>query len=403
MSTIAPGNIVFLYGLRKDLIRYRIWARLFFLALKEYRSVGVCLKILSRISKFRSSVAGKTKFNRIIKANGQYYWHFYYPGFPSGIFDRHVKGMINRYRPVGSFNNRLTSLFIGLTNSCPLRCQHCYHWRDLNKPGSLSFEAFKEILLKVQKVGVSQINFLGGEPMARYDDLVKLIEIISNRSGVWISTSGYKLDFERASALKKAGLTGVVISVDHYSRDKHNEFRGHKEAFDWAMKATRESRAASLLSCWSLCARNDFISPENLLAYARLARLNHVNFIQFFEAMPSGRYSGQDVGLNVNAIRILEEFYIKINRDREYRDFPIVIYPGYHHRRVGCLGGGNRYIYVDPFGNVHPCPFCHTGKELKFLDHSFEDVLGAVREEPCQYPHEVFTSDEKAKWEGLGD
>jgi len=71
--------------------------------------------------------------------------------------------------------------------------------------------------------------------------------------------------------MKKAGLTGVAISLDHFDPQKHNEFRGSSHAYDWAVIATQNCTNSGLLTCWSLCVTRDVISPENLMAYADLA------------------------------------------------------------------------------------------------------------------------------------
>ena len=43
----------------------------------------------------------------------------------------------------------------------------------------------------------------------------------------------------------------------------------------------------------------------------------------------------------------------------KYKKYPILLYHGYHQRRVGCFAG-SRSVYIDSAGDVHSCPFCHT-------------------------------------------
>jgi hypothetical protein len=56
----------------------------------------------------------------------------------------------------------------------------------------------------------------------------------------------------------------------------------------------------------------------------------------------------------------LDNFYIKINFNPEYRKYPVFIYHGYYQRRVGCLSAANRSLYIDSAGFINACPFCHT-------------------------------------------
>jgi hypothetical protein len=58
-------------------------------------------------------------------------------------------------------------------------------------------------------------------------------------------------------------------------------------------------------------------------------------------------------------IQELERVFSQVNHRRAYRDYPTMIYHGYHQRRIGCFSG-SRSVYVDSIGNVHACPFCHT-------------------------------------------
>jgi MoaA/NifB/PqqE/SkfB family radical SAM enzyme len=79
---------------------------------------------------------------------------------------------------------------------------------------------------------------------------------------------------------------------------------------------------------------------------------------------------------------MLSEFALKMNSDPKYREFPIVAFPGYHQRQMGCFGAGNRYVYVDPNGNIHACPFCR-GKIDNILELPFANILEKARKIGC--------------------
>jgi MoaA/NifB/PqqE/SkfB family radical SAM enzyme len=71
-----------------------------------------------------------------------------------------------------------------------------------------------------------------------------------------------------------------------------------------------------------------------------------------------------------------------MNSDPLYKDFPIVAFFGYHQRKMGCFGAGNRYVYVDPNGDLHACPFCR-GKIDNILETPFADILLKVKRIGC--------------------
>ncbi|NTW20789.1 MAG: radical SAM protein [Nostocales cyanobacterium W4_Combined_metabat2_030] len=166
--------------------------------------------------------------------------------------------------------------------------------------------------------------------------------------------------------LKQAGLVGVVVSLDHYEPEKHNQFRGNKHAYEWAENAAKASVKANLVTALSLCATNGFVNEANLMGYMNLSRKFGVAFVQILEPQAVGHYKGKDVELDKDKIKMLEDFYFRMNHDKNYRDFPIVCYHGYFNHHTGCMGAGNRHLYVDTDGDINPCPFCRhkTGNAL---------------------------------------
>jgi len=381
MKNKTPHTIT---GIRKRLIES--CSSLFFIykAISEYRSIQAAMDVLKKLTRLKRDVQGNLPVSKMVKANGRYYWNLHVPGFPSKALTANVVGDMNRIHPVRSGNNRLNMLFLGITKKCPLQCQHCYEWDALNKKETLTLSSLKSIVDKFQRSGVGHIHLLGGEPMARFEEMVELIRDIKPDTEVWMSTCGFNLTEGKAIILKEAGLTGVAISLDHFEPGPHNEFRGNPRAFDWALAATTNCRKAGLITCWSLCTTREFISHDNLYQYALAAKRNKVNYIQLFEPMPTGRYSGKDVALTPSQIKILEDFHREMNTSRNYRDFPLVEYIGQYQRRIGCLGSGNRYLFIDPDGNVQSCPFCRTSRKMHAEDQDVDDLIDWIGKEGCQ-------------------
>jgi MoaA/NifB/PqqE/SkfB family radical SAM enzyme len=385
MTSENPPVIV--AGIKARWITVRMWFQLLKLALREYRSVKKAWKALSSLLILRKKFAGENDTVKMIKNNGRYYWNLHIPGFPSKGFDRQFLGGLNRRVPVRSFYNRLSILFLGITSRCPLNCRHCYDWTPLKQEDTLSVDELQAILLKYLENGIGQVTFLGGEPMARFDDLLQLIKVVGDQAETWFSTSGYQLDREKAFLLKEAGLTGVWISIDHYDKQKHNAIRGHDHAFDWAIEATQNAVNAGLLTCWSLCLTPEMVDLKELTAYANLAASRHVNFINILEPMAKGRYCGKDVAIDPAGLKILEEFLLKTNTDPSNSNLPLIIYDGYFSRRLGCLGAGNRYVYIDSRGNLHPCPFCRSEKKMNAMDGPVKLLLEEMQLKGCLVNH----------------
>jgi len=223
---------------------------------------------------------------------------------------------------------------------------------------------------------------LGGEPLLKMNTLLKVLEQAIKTTDFWVVTSGFKLTANNATLLKKAGLTGVIVSLDHFIPEKHNTFRGFKDAYFWVEEAVKNANENNLLTALSLCVTKDFISEKNLIAYMDLAKELKVSFVQFLEPKPVGHYAGKDVLLKQDHILILEDFFLKMNFNSIYKSYPIITYHGYYQRRQGCFSGGLKGMYVDTDGDINACPFCHK-KTGNVLDDCFEENLNILKSEGC--------------------
>jgi MoaA/NifB/PqqE/SkfB family radical SAM enzyme len=273
-------------------------------------------------------------------------------------------------------------VLIAFTKKCPLNCEHCYESEELNKKDTLSLDDHKRILKKFQDAGISQFQFGGGEPLVRINDLVELLNSSTRSADFWISTSGFNLTRENAFKLKKAGLTGVAISLDHYDAHLHNVFRRNDKAYDWVEDAAKNAAEAKLVIAFSICVTKAFCTEENLLAYIEKAQSMNASFVQLLEPRSVGNYSGMDVALTPEHEKILEDFYFKMNNDPAYAHMPIVIYHGYRQRLIGCAGAGSRYLYVDTDGYMNSCPFCRN-KSRHILDEDTSKGIENLIEAGC--------------------
>ncbi len=348
-----------LKGPEKNWVHLRVKFHLLVLAFKIYGSISRSFQVLHQLNLIKEATMGLGNL-KLIRVNGKYYHHLYAPGFPSKIFDQYIRGEFSRIMPVNRNANLLTFIFFAITQKCPLKCEHCFEWDNLNKKESLELPQLKAVLKKFQKDGLAQFHLSGGEPLVRIKELEELISSADKNSEFYVLTSGFNFTSANATKLKKAGLTGVVISLDHFDQAKHNVFRGFNDSFTQAIQAIRHAQQQNLVVALTICVTRNFISWENLMAYADLAKKMKVVFIQLLEPKAVGHYKDKNVFLTKNDLQLLERFYEMMNFNAGYNDYPIVIYHGYHQRRVGCMSGGNRALYIDSEGWINACPFCHT-------------------------------------------
>jgi MoaA/NifB/PqqE/SkfB family radical SAM enzyme len=371
----APQKII--VGLRKEIVQMLIHTAIFKIVIRHHRNPVTIFKIIQALIRLRRKVLGDFKIKKAAYVDGKYYWDLYAPGYGSKAFEQYIEGEINRISTVPGKTNRFTNVFIALTKKCALQCEHCFEWEALNGNEKLTLQDIKKIVHEFQNRGTAQIQLTGGEPILRVDDIIDILNSSKPETDFWVLTSGMNLTLENAQKLKNAGLTGVVVSLDHFEANQHNQFRGHKKSYVWAEAGVKNSIAANLVTVLSICVTKSFVTQENLMSYSKLAKTWGVSFIQILEPRSVGHYKGMDVVLGKKQEELLKDFYFKMNCEKKYSTYPIIVYHGYHQRQTGCFSSGNRNLYVDTDGDIHACPFCQkkTGNVLSGeLDSSIETL-----------------------------
>jgi len=385
--TNHPQKII--TGIRKKLVRLRVGLHMAKVVYRIDRNPFLCMKTLEKLAKHRRDYAGEM-IKKIVHVDGKYYWDLYIPGYKSEAITKFFIGETEKILGEKRKTNRFTNILIAITKRCPLKCEHCYEWDSLNGDETLTLSDIKAIVAKFQEKGTGIIQLTGGEPMMKVNDLLEIIKSSKHGTDFWIFTSGYNLTIENAIKLKRAGLTGVVISMDHFDPDIHNLFRGSNKSFEWVQAAVRNSIEAHLVTALSVCLSKSFVTESNLMAYADLAKKMGVSFIQILEPRAVGHYSGKDVSLDESHEKILEDFYLKMNFKKKYKKYPIVCYHGYYQRKTGCFGSANRSLYVDTDGDLHACPFCQS-KIGNALYDSLDSIIEKMTSTGChKYATSIF-------------
>lgn len=109
---------------------------------------------------------------------------------------------------------------IEVTKRCNARCDFCPYWETTDHN---EIEDFSPLLKKIKPLVVA---FSGGEPLIRPDmpDLIRKAKKTLPFSYSGIVTNGSLLTFEKAKAMREAGLDQLGISLD-FNSDEHDRFR----------------------------------------------------------------------------------------------------------------------------------------------------------------------------------
>ncbi|WNY29042.1 PqqA peptide cyclase [Methanimicrococcus stummii] len=273
------------------------------------------------------------------------------PEIPSPAFSR----MINSQIGFSLLNKRTPDqLSVGVTPRCPNKCIHCGAADMMAPNNEMTVEEINNVINQALDMGTYLITIDGGEPMVRKD----LPEIIANidktKTTVSMFTSGFRLNDERAAALKDAGLTSVKVSFDSADPEIHDKFRGRKGAFDDAVAAVKSAKNAGILTDMYLT-----ISPYNidniddLYQMATDLGMDEMSMTGII-AVGNWKEHEDEVMTRVDAKR-LEAFHKSKNAALEgprVTALPYLLGPD----MFGCFAG-NRWMHVASTGDVLPCPY----------------------------------------------
>jgi PqqA peptide cyclase len=261
------------------------------------------------------------------------------------------------------------ALLAEITYRCPLHCPYCSNpvgasLREApRRPqdggysnGELTTDEWKRVIREAAALGVLQIGFSGGEPLARRD-LGELIRA-AREANLYTNliTSGIGLDDDRVRALRDAGLDSIQLSFQSDESSLADEIAGaraHERKLDVAAKI-REARIPLSL--------NFVIHRRNI---DRLPRM-----IDLTEALGAKRVELANVQFYGWAFRnraALLPTREQVDRARDIAtaakarlagkiDIFYVLPDYYETRPKPCLNGwGQRYLTVNAVGDVLPC------------------------------------------------
>lgn len=383
VATLGSQQQHIISGFRQKVIHLRLNFTILRIVIKGYSNPLDWIRAFRYLIRLRKGFLGHSKLTKMVVSGGDYYVGLYIPGWKTQFYTTFMASQLNDFKPIKNLPlNRFNTVFIAMTKKCPLQCEHCFEWDNLNQEEVLTPKMLKGIVDKLQDQGVCQIHFTGGEPLIKMGTLVDIITYAHRKSELWVTTSGYKLNATNAQRLKEAGLTGIIISLDHFIPEKHNAFRNFKDSYYWVEEAVKNAIENNLVTSLSLCATKEFISEKNLMDYMELAKKLNVSFVQLLEPKAVGHYANKDVLLTPDHMNTLEAFFVKMNSNSDYKSYPIITYHGYYLRRLGCFNAGLKGMYIDTDGDINPCPFCHK-KKGNVLDDHFMENLSALKSEGC--------------------
>jgi PqqA peptide cyclase len=260
------------------------------------------------------------------------------------------------------------ALLAELSYRCPLHCPYCSNPTHARNDGELTTDEWHRVLREATELGVLQVGFSGGEPLVRRD-LAELVRGAREaRLYTNLITSGVGLDESRASELREAGLDSVQLSFQADDVDLADEIAGAR-AHQRKLAAASFIRAAGIpLSLNFVIHRRNIDRLPQMIGLAEAVGAERVELanVQFYGW----------AFLNRAALLPTRE---QVTRAREVAtaakarlagkiDIFYVLPDYYETRPKPCLNGwGQRYLTVNPIGDVLPCPTASSAiPDLRF-------------------------------------
>jgi MoaA/NifB/PqqE/SkfB family radical SAM enzyme len=311
---------------------------------------GFNKEILNLPLSFLSFMVRQMKYEKFTSHSNRVFINTIYTPFPSPsyatalkCFNRLSKGRISPF-----------SAYISVTDRCHLNCWHCSN-ANAEKAKDLSLTDLMKIIRELQDFGVSCIGLTGGEPSLR-DDLEKLVNTVDNRSFSILFTSGYLINADRTRALKEAGLTAIVISLDSHNKDEHNKKRQSEKAFDDAISAIENSLKAGIYTAISCVISKEMLHSKKIYEFINYVGELGVHEIRILEPKPCGKLLNSTFeDFTEHDKAKIRELQYEINRKK---DLPKIMALAHINsvNNYGC-NAGRTHIYINAHGEVCPCDF----------------------------------------------
>lgn len=269
----------------------------------------------------------------------------------------------------------LNELKIEVTYECPLACVHCSS--DAHKNNMISIEKIKcmNILEEAIKMGVNQIAFSGGEPLA-WNGLGEAVEYCHlNNIETTIYTSGnYENIADMFKKLATKGLDKAVFSLYSSEEIEHVRITRKIDSYKLTLKAIAEANKNGIdTEIHFVAMRRNYTRLNQVVELGEKIGVKRISVLRF---VPQGR--GKFLG---------SEGLLNKKQNNELRKTIIALRKSGHDIRTGspwnvlwlnenprCMAAQDRMI-VAPNLRIYPCD---AFKQVEYENISPEDKYSVI-------------------------
>jgi GTP 3',8-cyclase len=276
----------------------------------------------------------------------------------------------------------LRDLRISVTDRCNFRCRYCMprehfdkHFRFLPRAELLSYEELARVARVFAGLGVKKLRLTGGEPLLRAD-LPKLVALLSAIDGVEIAltTNGTRL-VALASALARAGLARVTVSLDSLDEAVFRKMTDSEYTPAEVLAGIDAAVAAGLRPVKINAVVRRGVNDHTLVDLARHFKgSGHV--VRFIEYMDVGGTNGWHAGEVVSGKEILERIGRELPLEPAERSYRGEVAERWRYRdgsgEIGVITsvtqpfcGDCARARLSAEGGLYTCLFASRGTDLR--------------------------------------
>ena len=156
---------------------------------------------------------------------------------------------------------RMTTLYveIQLCDRCNLDCAYCSHLSPVSKPVTISLETLEAECHRLARVGVDEVNLMGGEPLLHPQvcDAIKLTRSILPNIKLIVSTNGLLLPRMSKDFWQCCRDNKVVLRITPYPKAKNGTLNYFK--YVWLI---RKNRVRMESTGWRFGFRHQLLSEK---------------------------------------------------------------------------------------------------------------------------------------------
>ena len=148
---------------------------------------------------------------------------------------------------------------IQLCDRCNLDCAYCSHLSPISKPVKISLETLEAECHRLARVGVDEVNLMGGEPLLhpQVNDAIKLTRSILSNIKLIVSTNGLLLPKMNKDFWQCCRENKVVLRITPYPKAKNGTWNYFK--YVWLI---RKNRVRMESTGWRFGFRHQLLSEK---------------------------------------------------------------------------------------------------------------------------------------------